>query len=53
MPPDDELTGVSEGQPFMEFLSIMINKVGLVIASEVISGMLQLSCNPVSLHLSL
>lgn len=52
MPPDNELTGVSEGQPFMEFLSIMINKLGLVIASEVISGMLELSCNPASSHLS-
>lgn len=41
------------GQPFMEFLPIMINKVGVVIALEVISGMLELSCNPVSLHPSL
>lgn len=43
MPPDNELTQVSVGQPFMEFLPIMINKVGVVIALEVISGMLELS----------
>ncbi len=45
MPPDNELTQVSVGQPFMEFLPIMINKVGVVIALEVISGMLELSSN--------
>lgn len=53
MPPDSELTQVSVGQPFMEFLPIMINKVGVVIAVEVISGMPELSCNPLPLHLSL
>lgn len=53
MPSDNELTQVNVGQPFMEFLPIMINKVGVVIALEVISGMLELSCNPVSLHPSL
>lgn len=42
MPPDNELIQVSVGPPFMEFLPIMINKVGVVIALEVISGMLQL-----------
>lgn len=53
MPPDSELMQVSRGQPFMEFLSIMINKLGAVIAWEVIRGMQELSCNPVSLHLCL
>lgn len=43
MPPDNELTEVSGGQPFMEFLPIMINKGGVVIALEVFSGMLELS----------
>lgn len=37
----------------MEFLSIMINKLGAVIALEVIRGMQELSFNPVSLHLFL
>lgn len=50
MPLDNELTQVSVGQPFMEFLSIMINKLGAVIAWEVIRGMLELSSNPVSLY---
>lgn len=50
MPPDSELMQVSRGQPFMEFLSIMINKLGAVIAQEVIRGMQELSCNPVSLQ---
>lgn len=40
---DDDLIQVSGGQSFMEFLPIMINKVGVVIALEVISGMLELS----------
>lgn len=31
----------------------MINRAGVVIASEVIRGMPELSCNPVSLHLRL
>ena len=53
MPPDSELTRVSAGQPFMEFLPIMINKVGVLIALEVISGMPELSCNPLPLRLSL
>lgn len=43
MPPDNELTQVSVGQAFMEFLPIMINKVGVVAAVQVISGMLELS----------
>lgn len=43
MPLDNELTQVSVGQPFMEFLPIMINKVGVVIALEVICGMPVLS----------
>lgn len=53
MPVDDEFTQVSIGQPFMEFLPIMINKVGVVIALEVISGMQELSSYPVLLHLRL
>lgn len=32
----------------MEFLPIMINRAGVLIASEVIRGMPELSCNPVS-----
>lgn len=32
MPLDNELTKVSAGRHFMEFLPIMINKVGVVIA---------------------
>lgn len=55
MPPDSELTQVRVGQAFMEFLPIMINKVGVVAAVEVISGMLELSrycmCNLGSLHM--
>lgn len=43
MPPDNELTQVSVGQAFMEFLPIMINKVVVVAAVQVISGMLELS----------
>lgn len=50
---DGELAGVTGGQRFMEFLPVMINRAGLVIASEVIRGMPELSCNPVSLHLRL
>lgn len=46
-----ELGGVGGGQPFMEFLPIMINRAGVLIASEVIRGMPELSCNPVSSHL--
>lgn len=50
---DSELTGVTRGQRFIEFLPVMINRAGVVIASEVIRGMPELSCNPVSLHLRL
>lgn len=35
----------------MEVLPIMINRTGVLIASEVIRGMPELSCNPVSSHL--
>lgn len=38
-----ELTQVSTGQPFMEFLPIMINKVGVFTVLEAIGGMLELS----------
>lgn len=44
----------SAGPPrstLMEFLPIMINRAGVLIASEVIRGMLELSCDPVSSHL--
>lgn len=34
----------------MEFLPIMINRAGVLIASEVIRGIPELSCNPVSSH---
>lgn len=34
---DGELTQVSVGEAFMEFLPIMINKLGVIIACEVIS----------------
>lgn len=50
---DSELTGVTGGQHVIEFLPVMINRAGVVIASEVIRGMPELSCNPVSLHLRL
>lgn len=50
---DGELAGVTGGQRFIEFLPVMINRAGVVIASEVIRGMPELSCNPVSLHLRL
>lgn len=50
---DSELTGVTGGQRVIEFLPVMINRAGVVIASEVIRGMPELSCNPVSLHLRL
>lgn len=48
-----ELTGVTGGQRFIELPPVMINRAGVVIASEVIRGMPELSRNPVSLHLRL
>lgn len=50
---EGELTGVTGGQRLIEFLPVMIHRAGVVIASEVIRGMPELSCNPVSLHLRL
>lgn len=52
MPPDNELTQVNMGQPFMEFLSIMINKVQLWLCkSSVECWSWEDICYLVSLHL--
>lgn len=52
-PRGGELTGVAGGRRSIEFLPVMINRAGAVIAPEVIRGMPELSCNPVSSHLRL